>query len=57
MTILIIALGVWFIRGPKKAKGEDIPAFTPPAAEPEAREPQTEAGGQGPQEEAPHGDE
>nr|WP_325298016.1 hypothetical protein [uncultured Dysosmobacter sp.] len=57
VTILIIALGVWFIRGPKKAKGEDIPAFTPPAAEPEAREPQTEAGGQGPQEEAPHGDE
>ena len=29
VTIFIIALGVWFIRGPKKA--EDIPVFTPPA--------------------------
>ena len=28
VTVGIIALGVWFIRGPKKA--EDIPAFTPP---------------------------
>lgn len=42
VTILIIALGVWFIRGPKKVKGEDIPAFTPPAAEPGKTEP-TEA--------------
>ena len=31
VTIFIIALGVWFIRGPKKAKVEEIPAFTPPA--------------------------
>ena len=31
VTVGVIALGVWFIRGPKKA--EDIPAFTPPAAE------------------------
>lgn len=31
VTIFIIALGVWFIRGPKKAKAEEIPAFTPPA--------------------------
>ena len=33
VTIGIIALGVWFIRGPKTAKAEAIPAFTPPAAE------------------------
>lgn len=30
VTIFIIALGVWFIRGPKKARAEDIPVFTPP---------------------------
>ena len=42
VTILIIALGVWFIRGPKKAKDEDIPAFMPPAAESAEAEP-TEA--------------
>ena len=30
VTIFIIALGMWFIRGPKKEKTEDIPAFTPP---------------------------
>lgn len=29
LTVGIIALGLWFIRGPKKA--EDIPVFTPPA--------------------------
>lgn len=34
VTVLIIALGVWFIRGPKREKSEDIPAFTPPEAEP-----------------------
>ena len=39
VTIFIIALGVWFIRGPKKAKAEDIPAFTPPAAEATQAEP------------------
>ena len=33
VTVGIIALGVWFIRGPKKAQVEDIPAFTPPEAE------------------------
>lgn len=34
MTLLIIALGLWFIRGPKKKAPEDIPAFTPgPQAE------------------------
>lgn len=30
VTIFIIALGIWFIRGPKKEKAEDIPAFVPP---------------------------
>ena len=34
VTVGIIALGVWFIRGPKKEKTEDIPAFTPPEDEP-----------------------
>lgn len=50
VTILIIALGIWFIRGPKKVKNEEIPVFTPPtaadAAPAEAQE-----------EEVPHGDE
>lgn len=32
VILLIIALGVWFIRGPKaKAGAEDFPPFTPPA--------------------------
>lgn len=32
VTLLIIALGVWFIRGPKDAKGrEDYHPYTPPA--------------------------
>ena len=30
VTVGIIALGVWFIRGPKGASAEDIPPFTPP---------------------------
>ena len=34
VTVGIIALGIWFIRGPKREKSEDIPAFTPPEAEP-----------------------
>lgn len=34
VTLLIIALGMWFIRGPKKKAPDDIPAFTPgPRAE------------------------
>ena len=49
VTLGIIALGVWFIRGPRKAPpAEDIPAFTPPAgqaqtepAHPEAESEQT----------------
>ena len=34
-TVLIIVLGIWLIRGPKKvpAPEEDIPAFVPPAEE------------------------
>ena len=32
ITVLVILLGLWFIRGPKaKAPIEDIPPFTPPA--------------------------
>ena len=49
VTVLIIALGVWFIRGPRAKPSEDIPAFVPPT-EPE---PDT-AGAQ--QEEVPQGD-
>lgn len=48
VTVLIIALGIWFIRGPKKVKNEDIPAFVPPA------EPEPDAAGT--QEEAADGD-
>ena len=34
VTLGIIALGVWFIRGPRKAPpAEDIPAFTPPTGQ------------------------
>ena len=33
VTVLIIALGVWFIRGPRKSGPDDIPPFTPPAGE------------------------
>ena len=53
VTVGIIALGVWFIRGPKKA--EDIPAFTPPeepaGGNAEEAEPAEDA------QEAGHGDE
>ena len=35
VTIGIIALGIWFIRGPKTPPTDDIPAFTPPQAEKE----------------------
>ena len=34
VTIFIIALGIWFIRGPKAAAAEEIPVFTPPASPP-----------------------
>ena len=53
VTVGIIALVVWYIRGPKKA--EDIPAFTPPeepaGGNAEEAEPAEEA------QEAGHGDE
>lgn len=42
VTVLIIALGIWFIRGPKKSKGEDIPVFTPPAETPAEDSPEQE---------------
>ena len=35
VTTGIIALGVWFIRGPKAPPADDIPAFTPPPADKE----------------------
>ena len=31
VTVLVIALGGWFIRGPKARREDDIPAFVPPA--------------------------
>lgn len=48
VTLLIIALGLWFIRGPKKKAPDDIPAFTPG--------PQAEGPGYRPEffQEAPH---
>ena len=57
MTVLVIALGVWFIRGPraKAAPEEDIPPFTPPVsggAEPS--EPEQPAGAE--EQEASHGE-
>jgi len=30
ITLLVIALGIWFIRGPRKKSGDSIPEFTPP---------------------------
>ena len=30
VTVGIIALGIWFIRGPKTPPADDIPPFTPP---------------------------
>jgi hypothetical protein len=35
-TVVIIGLGLWFIRGPKKRPSADIPVFVPPAADDEA---------------------
>lgn len=64
-TVLLIALGLWFLRGPKKAGPEDdIPVFTPPAAPSgtaAAEEPTGTAAAEEPaapvnEEEAPHGD-
>ena len=35
VTVGVIALGIWFIRGPKAPPAGDIPAFTPPQADQE----------------------
>ena len=34
ITVLVILLGLWFIRGPKAPAEDDIPSFTPPASGP-----------------------
>lgn len=57
VTIFIIALGIWFIRGPKKAKAEDIPVFTPPAEKPDQAEDAEEAETAAAEQEDGHGDE
>ena len=31
LTVLVILLGLWFIRGPRTKREEDIPEFVPPA--------------------------
>ena len=51
VTVGIIALGVWFIRGPKRPPAEDIPVFTPPAEPETEKEPPVE-----PEQEADHGE-
>lgn len=33
ITVLVILLGIWFIRGPKQRQSDDIPPFTPPETE------------------------
>ena len=57
VTIFIIALGIWFIRGPKKAKAEDIPVFTPLAEKPDQAEDAEEAETAAAEQEDGHGDE
>lgn len=57
VTIFIIALGIWFIRGPKKAKAEDIPVFTPPVEKPDQAEDAEEAETAAAEQEDGHGDE
>ena len=58
VTVGILALGIWFIRGPSKAKTEDIPDFVPPQSsagcEPDAAPASEESPVSG--QEAPHGD-
>ena len=68
MTVLVIALGLWFIRGPKvrAVPEDDIPPFTPPVSggaepedspEPEAAEPlETEQSAESENEEDIHGE-
>lgn len=36
-TVLIVALGLWFIRGPKAACDDDPPSYTPPRTDPPPR--------------------
>ena len=57
VTIFLIALGIWFIRGPKKAKAEDIPVFTPLAEKPDQAEDAEEAETAAAEQEDGHGDE
>ena len=57
-TVLIIAVGLWFIKGPKVPKGggfDEEPSYTPPKAEPPKMKstPWTEAEGQFHQEPEP----
>ena len=54
VTVGVIALGVWFIRGPKKEKVEDIPVFTPPEEPVGGNTEEAEAAEE---QEAEHGDE
>ena len=60
ITVLVILLGLWFIRGPKQRPSDEIPVFTPPASgsqeetNGEAGQPEEEGSDLG--EEAPHGD-
>ena len=61
MTVLVILLGLWFIRGPKQRPSDEIPVFTPPAAgfsQEETSEAAAQPGEEGSdhEEEAPHGD-
>lgn len=60
ITVLVILLGLWFIRGPKQRPSDEIPVFTPPASgsqeetNGDAGQPEEEGSDLG--EEAPHGD-
>ena len=53
ITVLVILLGIWFIRGPKKPREDEVPNFTPPQM-PEESAP---AGGAGQAEEVTSHDE
>lgn len=45
LTVLVMALGVWFIRGPKTRGGqEDIPDFVPPVQDTGTTDPEQAAG-------------
>lgn len=51
LTVLVILLGLWFIRGPRSKREEDIPEFVPPVRP--AEEPARPAGAETPDEEPP----